>query len=298
MGDDLDVVVVAYGAPELLDCCLTRLEGRLPVVVVDNSSDPSVRAVVEDHGATYIDPGRNLGFAAGVNLGLAHRREALDPGVGDLDPGVGDVLLLNPDASITPDDIRRLHDRLRAEPGLACVAPAQVDPVTGEEARVGWPFPTPARAWLEALGLGRLGRRTDFLIGSVLLLRGAALRDVGPFDESFFLYAEETDWQRRASDLGWRTGLCIDALATHVGAGTGGKQSERETHFHASNERYVRKHYGRAGWFVFRSGVMVGALVRALFLPGDRGRLAATRFRLYLTGPLRAESGLAPVPVH
>lgn len=284
----LDVVVVAYGAPELLDRCLTRLEGSLPVLVVDNSSDPAVRAVVEDHGAAYLDPGRNLGFAAGVNFGLAHRRAADDP-------DSVDVLLLNPDAAITPGDISRLHDHLRADDDLACVAPAQVDPVTGEAARVGWPFPTPARAWVEALGLGRLGRRTDFLIGSILLLRGAALRQVGPFDERFFLYAEETDWQRRASDLGWRVGLCPDAVATHVGAGTGGDRSERDTHFHASNERYLRKHFGRTGWLVFRVGVMTGALVRALFLPGDRGRRAATRFRLYLTGPSRAEAGLAAV---
>jgi GT2 family glycosyltransferase len=208
------------------------------------------------------------------------------------------VLLLNPDASITPGDISRLHDHLRADPGLACVAPAQVDPVTGEVARVGWPFPTPARAWLEALGLGRLGGRTDFLIGSVLLLRGAALGDVGPFDERFFLYAEETDWQRRAAELGWSVGLCADAVATHVGAGTGGEQSQRDTHFHASNERYVRKHHGRTGWFVFRSGVMTGALVRALILPGDRGRRAATRFHLYLTGPSRAEAALSAAPVY
>ena len=207
----LDVVVVAYGAPELLDGCLTRLEGSLPVLVVDNSSDPAVRAVVERPRRGLPRSGRNLGFAAGVNFGLAHRRDADDP-------DSVDVLLLNPDAAITPGDISRLHDHLRADDDLACVAPAQVDPVTGEAARVGWPFPTPARAWLEALGLGRLGRRTDFLIGSVLLLRGAALRQVGPFDERFFLYAEETDWQRRASDLGW-TGGSVPGCSGHPRGG-------------------------------------------------------------------------------
>ncbi len=183
-----------------------------------------------------------------------------------------------------------MQEQLRAADDLACVAPAQVDPVTGEEARVGWPFPTPARAWLEALGLGRLGGHTDFLIGSVLMLRADALAAVGPFDERFFLYAEETDWQRRAHDLGWRVALCPEVVATHVGAGTGGDQSERDTHFHASNERYLRKHYGTAGWWIFRTGVIAGALVRALFLPGDRGRRAAARFRLYVSGPMRAEA--------
>ena len=258
---------------------------ELPVVVVDNSSDAAVQAVVERHGATYVDPGRNLGFGAGVNVGLRHR--ALS---GDSVPD--DLLLLNPDASIGPDAIARLQERLRAADDLACVAPAQVDPATGQEARVGWPFPTPARAWLEALGLGRLGGRTDFLIGSVLMLRADALVAVGPFDERFFLYAEETDWQRRAHDLGWRVALCPEVVATHVGAGTGGDQSERDTHFHASNERYLRKHYGTVGWWIFRTGVIAGALVRALFLPGDRGRRAAARFRLYVSGPVRAEAAL------
>ncbi len=62
---DVDVVVVAYGAADLLERCLAPLAGRLPLLVVDNSSDPAVEAVAKRHGATYIDPGRNLGFGAG-----------------------------------------------------------------------------------------------------------------------------------------------------------------------------------------------------------------------------------------
>jgi GT2 family glycosyltransferase len=274
---ELDVVVVAFGAPDLLASCLERLEKRFPVVVVDNSSDSSVQAVVERNGATYVDPGRNLGFAAGVNLGLSSRKHD------------NDVLLLNPDATIDPEDALRLLDRLHHSDDLACVAPLQVDQ-NGEAARIGWPFPTPFGAWMEAIGLGFLRRRIDFLIGSVLLVRAAALEQVGLFDTEFFLYAEETDWQRRASELGWRVELCQDAVAVHVGAGTGGDRSKRETHFHASIERYVRKHHGAIGWWIFRCGAMTGALVRALVLPGDRGREAAARFRLYRSGPIRSES--------
>jgi GT2 family glycosyltransferase len=123
----------------------------------------------------------------------------------------------------------------------------------------------------------------------VLLLRAAALDEVGPFDERFFLYAEETDWQKRASDLGWRVALCPSVTATHVGAGTGGDTTEREAHFHASLERYMRKHYGTTGWWLFRTGVLAGSLLRALLVPGERGRRAAARFRLYRVGPCRAE---------
>jgi GT2 family glycosyltransferase len=277
----LDVVIVAYGAPDLLDACLDSLHGAFPVTVVDNSSSDDVHQVATAHGATYVDPGSNLGFAGGVNVGVRH-----------LARPHGDVLLLNPDAEVSADAVTRLHARLLADPGLACVAPAQVDPRDGSGARVGWPFPTPGGAWVEAVGLGGLRRRVDFLIGSVLLVRTEALEDVGPFDEDFFLYAEEIDWQRRATSRGWRTALCPEITATHVGSGTGGDPAEREIHFQASHERYIRKHFGTLGWWVYRSAMLAGSTVRALVLPGGRRRQAAFRVRLYWAGPLRFESRL------
>jgi GT2 family glycosyltransferase len=276
--EEVDVVVVAYGAPDLLEACLSALEGTLPLVVVDNSSDPSVRSVAGSHGARYLDPGRNLGFAGGVNVGLDRGHVS-----------GRDVLLLNPDAQITPLEVTRLHRCLRARTDLACVAPAQFDEAGGQAARVGWPFPTPAGAWIEAMGLGRLRRNEDFVIGSVLMMRSAAIDAVGPFDERFFLYAEETDWQRRARDLGWDVAVCPEVAAVHVGAGTGGDSSLREIHFHASHERYVRKYYGTLGWQVYRAGAMAGAFIRAIVLSGERGRKAANRFHLYRRGPCRVE---------
>ncbi|HEY4928809.1 MAG TPA: glycosyltransferase [Acidimicrobiales bacterium] len=281
MSATVDVVVVAYGAADLLEECLAGLAGTLPVLIVDNSSDPAVEAIARRREATYVDPGRNLGFAGGVNLGLSRRP----------DQGA-DVLLLNPDATITSQGVMTLHRFLHSRPDLACVAPVQVDPVDGESARVAWPFPSPLGAWVEAIGLGTLRRRPDFMIGSVLLLRAEALADVGPFDEQFFLYAEEIDWERRAHDRGWQAALVPTVVATHVGAGTGGDAYAREVHFQASHERYVRKHFGTTGWRRYRTATIAGALARALVLPGERSRKAAARFHLYRKGPCRVEASL------
>jgi glycosyltransferase involved in cell wall biosynthesis/GT2 family glycosyltransferase len=275
---DPEVVVVAYGAAELLARALAPVAGALPVTVVDNSGDPAVRRVAEDAGARYLDPGANLGFAAAVNLGVRSAR-----------PGA-DVLLLNPDARVDLAGVRALHRALRADAGLAAVGPAQVDD-DGAPARVRWPFPTPAAAWRQAAGLGVRDTGDGFVIGSVLLLRAEALAAVGGFDERFFLYSEETDWQRRAHDAGWRSGVVEDVLAGHVGGGTSTDPTRRETHFHASQERYFRTHHGAAGWASARAAVALGAVPRAL-LPGDRGAAARLRLRLYLRGPLRAEAAL------
>jgi GT2 family glycosyltransferase len=282
----LEIIIVAYGDPQPLVACLGGLEGAFNPVVVDNSSSPATRAAVEAGGGRYVDAGGNLGFGAGVNLGLHHR----------LQPDA-DVLLLNPDAVISPTDIGRLRQCLHDDPGLACVAPAQVDPANGRAAQVSWPIPSPAGAWLEAIGLGARRRAPHFVIGSVLLLRAAALAEIGGLDERFFLYAEETDWEMRARARGWRIALCDDAVATHIGAGTGGDTSRRETHFHASHERLIRKHHGLTGWQAYRAANIAGAWVRATLLGGDRKRQARIRLGLYLTGPCRAEAALtSPAP--
>lgn len=267
-----DVLVVAYGRPDLLEVALAPLAGRLPLTVVDNASDPETAALVAHLGGHYVDPGRNLGFAAGVNLGLAE--------IGDR----SHVLLLNPDAAISPQAVLALADALHSGKRVACVAPAQKDPSTGQSQRVAWPLPTPAGAWVEAAGLGRL-RRSHYVIGAVLLLSAEALRDVGPFDEGYFLYAEEADWERRALRKGWTVRYCPGVVATHVGAATSREPGRRTLLFHASGETFVRKFHGSVGWLSYRCAMIAGATIRAL-LRSDVGREEALkRAVLYLLGP-------------
>ena len=272
-------MVVAYGGADQLRGCLGALERAIAVTVVDNSSSREVRAVALDQGAAYVDAGKNLGFAAGVNIGLRSL----------LNGPPCDILLLNPDAILTRGQLGLLaaHLHLPGNERLAAVSPRLVD-TNGRVQRVLWPFPSPARAWLDALGVGSLRSRSAFVIGAVLLLRWEAVQEVGIFDERFFLYAEETDWQRRAAELGWRSRLCTDSVARHAGAGTSDDPRRREALFHAAQEIYVRKWHGPLGWHFYRLGVLAGAVVRATVLRGDRRAEACRRAVLYLRGPAQS----------
>ena len=283
----LSVVVVAYGPVSALGGALASLDGAYPVVVVDNASSPEARAIAEAAGARYLDPGRNLGFAGAVNVALAHRPAPSD-----------DVLLLNPDARIAAPELERLHNLLRADRSLACVAPAQRDPVSGEPTRASWPWHTPGASWAEAVGLTRrrLRSRRYFLGGAVLLVSGDALADVGPFDERFFLYNEEEDWQRRALARGWRVRYCPEITASHHPGSTDGDPERHRARLHAAIERYVRKWYGPGGWAVYRSGMVVGQALRALVRRGAAGQGAARLARLYLRGPDREARRTGAVP--
>jgi GT2 family glycosyltransferase len=230
-------------------------------------------------GAEYIDAGENVGFGAGANVALRRL----------LKRSPRDVLLLNPDAALRPRDLDSLCEYMH-RPGnerLAAVSPRLID-ADGVEQRAVWPFPNPGRSWLEAIGLGRLSARRTFVIGAVLLLRWEALREVGLFDERFFLYAEETDWQRRAAVLGWSSHLNTHATAEHVGGGASGDLERREALFHAGQETYIRKWYGRSGWFLYRGAACLGAAARALVLKGERRSEAGRRAVLYLRGPRRS----------
>ncbi len=272
------VVVIAYGASEGLESCTGALGERTPLTLVDNSSSPVIRAEARRRGATYLDPGKNLGFARGVNLALQNVTTERPH----------DVLLLNPDAVLNAEQLRALSAQLH-RPGnerVAAVSPLLVGR-DGTPQRVQWPFPSPGRAWLEAVGLGRRRSRLTFVVGAVLLLRWEALQEVGFFDERFFLYSEETDWQRRAVDLGWRSQICVDATATHAGAASSNDPHWRETLFHAAQETYIRKWYGRRGWLVYRAAALAGATARIIVLPGDRRAEATRRALLYLRGPRR-----------
>jgi GT2 family glycosyltransferase len=281
----VQVVVVAYGDPGALGDCLEALSGSYPVLVVDNSSSAATRDVVDRAGAAYLDPGENLGFAAAVNRGL----EAVAL------PGT-DVLLLNPDAVITPDALEQLRRALHAGPTVACVAPAQHRPGSDNPSPVCWPFPTPARAWTEAVGLGRFTRGWGYVIASVLLVRGDALVDLGGLDEGFFLYAEEADWERRATRRGWTVSYCPDALAAHEGAATDDDPDRREVRFHAGVETYMRKWHGSVGWHSYQAATVLTALRRALVSKGPGRRSSLALARLYASGPVRQGRQRSMIP--
>lgn len=268
------VIVVAYGPVDLLRVAIAPLSDHFRIHVIDNGRSDAVREGAAAGGHDYVRPPRNVGFGAAVNIGLNRV------------PSDVDVLLLNPDARVTAEDVRVLQSSLHERPWTAAVAPLLRRP-DGSLEPTRWPMPTPRLAWRAVIGRGRL--RSDepyFVSGAVLLLRGEALRTVGPFDERFFLYAEEVDWQKRAQLAGYTVREVTNVHALHLGGATSSNKRLRDAHFHGSAELYVRKWFGPVGWWFFRTGSLVAALRRAATASAKPERLQALRTaRLYARGP-------------
>lgn len=252
------VVIVAYNSDEVLPTCLRTLGQYESVVVVDNAASEVTRSLVGDR-ARYIAAPTNRGFAAGVNLGLAT--------VWD---GVRDVLLLNPDAQVTRNQVLALQQGLRDRaPQRAAVGPRLRRP-DGTVEPASWPLPSPQQVWLDAIGLGRLAHGPRFVNGAVLMLNGAALAELGGLDEGYFMYAEESDWQMRALRAGWSVGVVESVVATHVGGASSSDPARRARHFHRSGRIFAERWYPGSGARIMRLGRMVAACRRWITLPATR----------------------------
>lgn len=266
------IVVVAYCADDHLGSCLREL-GPADVVVVDNDPNPSTERLARAADARYVAAEGNIGFARAVNLAIA---ECWD--------GRSDVLLLNPDARFTHDNVLALQMELHRSGGrLAAVGPRLIG-VDGAPQPADWPMPSPASVWLDAVGASRLWRGRRFVVGAILLLNGEALAALGPLDERYFLYAEETDWQMRALRAGWSVAVVDSVVGVHAGGASSSDDTLRAQLFHASGQKFARRWYGRVGAVTMRAGSVVAALRRALFGDPAARRSSRTVLRMLLGG--------------
>jgi GT2 family glycosyltransferase len=268
---EVSVVIVSFNTRDLLERCLTQLYAQegvaLQTIVVDNASTDGSRELVTSRfpDAELLEMPANVGFARANNLAFEHCRGEY-------------VLLLNSDAFLHASALRELVAAARRHPEAGALGPRLLNPDKTLQ-RSAWPFPGPARLLLEAFGLHRILRRTpfyedlgtwdhdtertvDFLIGACLLLRADALAQVGGFDESFWLYGEEADLQKRLSLRGFSVVLVPRALATHVGGASAMESSERLRHFYTGQMKFLEKHRGRLAPAAARAALLVGSVLR------------------------------------
>jgi len=124
--------------------------------------------------------------------------------------------------------------------------------------------------------------------GAALLVRRTAFEEVGGFDESFFLYAEESDLAARLRRRGWQVLFEPAARVVHRGGASGGDALFGQ--LNASLAAYVARHQGRFAGTLARAVLTAGSAARyavSLVTPGEKGRVRRTRYRAALAGPPR-----------
>jgi N-acetylglucosaminyl-diphospho-decaprenol L-rhamnosyltransferase len=267
-GPEVLVAVVSFQTRELLRGCLRSLaESGATVCVVDNgSTDGSPDMVREEFpDVRLVEPGRNLGFGAAVNLAAAGS------------PGCEVVVAANADVEVQPGAVDELVGALRHDPGAGAAAPRLVLPGGTVQHSV-FPFPGVAFGLAFLVGLERLralgdrwcvpgrwdperARRVPWAVGAFLAVRREAWDAVGGFDEWHWMYAEDLDLGWRLRRAGWATRYVPSAVVRHhesaaTAAAFGGA---------GRRERWQRETYA---WLARRRGRPVARLVALLAVLG------------------------------
>ena len=211
------VAVVTHDSERVIEACLASLEraalaaASARVVVIDNASrDGTVERVSAGFPwASLRVNDRNLGFASAANLALAEAQSSEF------------VYLLNPDTEVEP---RFLEHALAAaaDPRVAAVQSLLLLPPDG--ARI-----DSAGNAIHVLGFGycrshgrprsaapRSVEEIPFASGAGVLLRLAALRETGSFDDSLFLYCEDLDLGWRLRRAGWISIVAPESIVVHA----------------------------------------------------------------------------------
>jgi len=266
------LVILNYrGGANTLTCIATvqQLEpGPARVIVIDNGSgDDSIDRLRAAHPELELrcNP-RNLGFGAGQNAVLAEL----------LEDGFDWIWLLNNDAAPRSTALGRMLASAAGDQRIGAVGSRLLDAAP------------PHR--LQTLGGGHvhwwLGRsrewsqehepvpELDYLTGASLLLRASALRQVGLFDERFFLYWEDVDLCLRMKQEGWTLKVAADAEVLHrQSASTGEGSAAKDRLINAAAVKFFRKHGPLGGW----PAIFVGTAGRVgkRLLGGRFGQAAA-----------------------
>jgi len=264
----LDVVIVSYRCREHLRRCLASVERHAPagtrVWVVDNESRDGTAEMVraEFPSVSVIESGENAGFARATNRGIEAGSAPY-------------VLALNPDTELHESTLPTLLELMEEHSEIGIAGPRLELPDGTFDHASRRSFPTLLGALGHFSGIGRRLERgplaqyrapevesgqVDAVNGAFMLIRRAALEQVGLFDEGYWMYMEDLDLCFRFKQAGWVTWYEPGSVAMHVKGGSAGRRSPRLVlAFHRGMWRFYRTHVGSG------RSTPVNAAVRAAF---------------------------------
>jgi N-acetylglucosaminyl-diphospho-decaprenol L-rhamnosyltransferase len=234
-GVDVSVIVVSYNTRHMLQEMFASLDTaarglNLQIIVVDNASvDGSVEFLGKNYpDITLIENKQNVGFGRANNMALPLVRGKY-------------VLLLNTDAFVSPDTLKKTAEYMDANPecGVLGVKLLGRNQELQPSCRY---FPTPWNIFLKSTGFGKFFKNVqlvddmqwdhasvkqcDWVPGCYYLVRREVIEQVGLFDPRYFLYYEEVDHCLSAKNAGWEVHYYPHTSVIHIGGESAKSEGE------------------------------------------------------------------------
>lgn len=267
------MIIVNWNTRELLAQCLESLPAATgglacEVIVVDNGSSDGSPALVASRfpSVRLLANGENAGYVRANNqaLPLAQGRY---------------VLLLNSDTVAPPESLMRMVQFMDEHPEVGAAGPKLLNPDGTFQGSYAY-FPTIGSVALSAAGLARrlylpydpspaprpdeVSHPVDWVPGACLLVRRSAAEQIGPLDEGFWMYSEDTDWCYRLHLAGWQVYYLPEVTMVHVGgASSSQRRPESIARLYRSKLRFFRKHRNPTAVVALRWVILAVYLLKA-----------------------------------
>ncbi len=220
----VSVIIPHAGGRKILHDCLASLEAsrgvKCEVIIVDNGSDDAYEVADSFSDVQILRFERKLGFSVACNRGV-------EAACGEL------IFLLNNDATVEPDTIKKLVEAIQSDRQIAACQPKILSLIRpgyfdyssaagGEMDRFGYPFARGRIFETVEKDEGQYDDERDIFWGSgaALMIRRELYLTAGGLEESFFAHMEEIDLLWRLQLMGYRIRVVPRAIAKHSGAVT------------------------------------------------------------------------------
>ncbi len=276
----VSIILVNYNGAEVVLNCLRSLVQFLhavpyEIIVVDNASTDGSAALIVQHFPTVrlIKQAENRGFGAGNNAGATDANGEF-------------LFLLNTDTLLTSDVLPPLITLMKADPMVGIIgtkllnADGTLQLSVADEISLAGEYKTlrQLKQYTDLQQRDAIEQKfqrvqtVDIVIGAAFFIRRSLFETLNGFDETFFMYFEESDLCQRSRDRGWQVLYTPDVAIIHLGGYSVSKVSDRmRLEYRRSQLYYYQKH--RPVWeqILLRLYLMIKFTIAALksFKPTD-----------------------------
>ncbi|WP_338733248.1 glycosyltransferase family 2 protein [Mangrovimonas cancribranchiae] len=263
----LSVVILNYNVRYFLELCLISVREAIKdidaeIIVVDNHSPDDSCQMIKDNfpEVVLIENKENLGFSKGNNIGVSKAKGEY-------------ICILNPDTVVAENTFKTLLQFSETQKKLGIVGCKLIDGAGAFLPESKRNIPTPKVALYKMLGFPKqyyANQTTQnntgevpILVGAFMLLKTAVYKEVGGFDEDYFMYGEDVDLSYKVLKAGYKNYYNGTTTIIHYKGESTLKDVSYAKRFYGAMQIFYKKHFKRH--ILFNAAVWLGIKLAYLF---------------------------------
>jgi GT2 family glycosyltransferase len=225
----ITIIFLSFHSEHHIRRHLLEINIKFPIIVVDNSLNFEFKKEIEEQykNVEVIIPRKNLGFSAGMNLGIKSSKTNY-------------VFINSPDVIISNNSIEKLVDKISLIDNFALLGPTYLDESVNKN----------YHELKNSNSYKNLNLKEVKWIDNNFIINKSEMNKIGFFDEDFFMYYENFDLCHRILENKKKMYVCSDVKFVHQGTNstdqkfTSEVQLSKSWHYSWSKYFFFKKHYG------------------------------------------------------